>query len=166
MTRLNVQAGLAGFFIIDDPQSYLSQRFDRNHDIFLGIADRMFTTDGNLFYNSTGNPGTEFPNWIPEFYGDVMVVNGKAYPNLNVEQNRYRVRILNACNARTLNIEFFSIALNRSIPFALYKSDSCYHYQPVQLSNLIIPSGGRVELVVDFTGVSSGKVILKNNQDM
>ena len=83
MTRLNVQAGLAGFFIINDPQSYLSKIFDRNHDIFLGVADRFFKPDGSLYYNETGN-SKDFPNWVPEFYGDVMTVNGKAYPNLNV----------------------------------------------------------------------------------
>lgn len=107
MTRLNVYAGLAGFFVVDDPQSPLSKMFDSKHDIFLAIADRSFNEDGSLYYPSTG-PTKEFPNWVPEFYGDVMTVNGKAYPNMNVEQNRYRVRLLNSCNSRGLEVSFKS----------------------------------------------------------
>lgn len=163
MTRLNVMAGLAGFCIVHDPESYLSKIFDRNHDIFLAIADRMFNVDGSLYYPSTGD-SLEYPNWIPEFYGDVMVVNGRTYPNLDVERNQYRVRLLNACNSRTLIIELVAEATNSKIPFSLSQADSTYYYRPVQLESLIVPPGGRVELVVDFTGISNGRVILKNNQ--
>lgn len=105
MTRLNIYAGLAGVTLIQDPQSHLSRTFDRKHDIVLAIADRTFNQDGSLYYPSTG-PAPEFPNWVPEFFGDVMVVNGKAYPNMNVEQNLYRVRLLNSCNSRGLTISF------------------------------------------------------------
>lgn len=105
MTRLNVYAGLAGPFLIQDSNSPLSKIFDVKHDLVLAIADRTFNEDGSLYYPSNG-PTVEFPNWVPEFYGDVMIVNGKAYPNMNVERNRYRVRILNACNSRILTISF------------------------------------------------------------
>jgi len=40
---------------------------------------------------------------IPEFFGDTMLVNGLAYPTLVLEQREYRVRMLNACQARFLN---------------------------------------------------------------
>lgn len=50
MTRLNVYAGLAGFFLVEDPQSYLSKSFDRNHDLLLAMADRSFYTNGSLYY--------------------------------------------------------------------------------------------------------------------
>ena len=35
------------------------------------------------------------PQWNPEFFGNTMVVNGKTWPYLNVEQRRYRFRLLN-----------------------------------------------------------------------
>ena len=35
------------------------------------------------------------PQWNPEFFGNTIVVNGKTWPYLNVEQRRYRLRLLN-----------------------------------------------------------------------
>jgi spore coat protein A, manganese oxidase len=44
---------------------------------------------------------------IPEMFGDTMLVNGTAYPEAAVEPRRYRLRILNACNARFLNLQTY-----------------------------------------------------------
>ena len=43
------------------------------------------------------------PSVIPEFFGDTMLVNGTVYPDVDVEPRQYRLRMLNACNARFLN---------------------------------------------------------------
>lgn len=161
MTRLNFYAGLAGFFIINDPTSVLSKSFDRKHDILLSIADRSFNEDGSFYYPSTG-PSAEFPNWNPEFFGDVMTVNGKAYPNMNVEKNLYRVRVLNACNSRIITIGFYAEETAAMMSFTLYKSDSNYHYQPIVLTSLELPPAGRAEIVLDFTAIKTKRVILKN----
>jgi spore coat protein A len=47
------------------------------------------------------------PSSIPEFFGDTMLVNGTAYPQVNVQARRYRIRMLNACNARFLNLQLY-----------------------------------------------------------
>jgi spore coat protein A, manganese oxidase len=47
------------------------------------------------------------PSVVPEFFGDSMLVNGTAYPTVTVQPRRYRFRILNACNARFLNLQLF-----------------------------------------------------------
>ena len=44
---------------------------------------------------------------VPEFFGDTMLANGTVYPTVNVEARPYRFRILNACNARFLNLQLF-----------------------------------------------------------
>ena len=41
---------------------------------------------------------------IPEFFGDTMLINGLVHPYLNVEPKKYRFLMLNACNARFLNL--------------------------------------------------------------
>jgi spore coat protein A, manganese oxidase len=46
------------------------------------------------------------PSCIPEFFGDTMLVNGTVYPFHNVDKGQYRLRLLNACNARFLNLSF------------------------------------------------------------
>ncbi len=45
------------------------------------------------------------PSCIPEFFGDTMLANGTVYPEVQVEARRYRLRMLNACNARFLNLQ-------------------------------------------------------------
>ena len=73
------------------------------HDIPLIIQDRSFDTTGQIFYNLASNPQpnpTVHPFWIPEFIGDVICVNGKTWPYLNVEPRQYRFRLLNGSNAR------------------------------------------------------------------
>jgi len=44
---------------------------------------------------------------VPEFFGDTMLVNGTVYPEVTVEARRYRIRLLNACNARFLNLQLY-----------------------------------------------------------
>jgi spore coat protein A len=47
------------------------------------------------------------PSIVPEFFGDTMLANGTAFPEVIVEPRRYRLRILNACNARFLNLQIY-----------------------------------------------------------
>jgi spore coat protein A len=59
--------------------------------------------------NPNGNYITPLPNpsVIAEFFGDTMLVNGTVFPQVNVQARRYRLRFLNACNARFLNLQFY-----------------------------------------------------------
>ena len=47
------------------------------------------------------------PSCIPEFFGDTMLVNGTTFPEATVQARRYRLRLLNACNARFLNLQLY-----------------------------------------------------------
>lgn len=47
------------------------------------------------------------PSVVPEFFGDTMLVNGVTYPKVAVQPRRYRLRLLNACNARFLNLQLY-----------------------------------------------------------
>ena len=71
-------------------------------EIPLIMQDRLFNPDGTLLYPMADGGTHQF--WIPEFFGDTMCVNGKAWPVLDVEPRRYRFRMLNGCNARFLNM--------------------------------------------------------------
>lgn len=55
-------------------------------------------------------PKRKFPNGGPtifaEFFGDIMLVNGKIWPKVNVDPREYRLRLLNGCDSRTLVIDF------------------------------------------------------------
>lgn len=47
------------------------------------------------------------PSVVAEMFGDTMLVNGMVYPEKTVEPRRYRLRLLNACNARFLNLQLY-----------------------------------------------------------
>ena len=57
----------------------------------LVIQDRMFDTNGQLYFPAGVPfiPNPDHPFWVPEFLGDVICVNGKAWPFMNVEPKRY-----------------------------------------------------------------------------
>ena len=121
VVRENVYAGLAGFYLIrddrdtggaDNPITLPASAYE----VELMIQDRQFDTNGQLYFpdsdnaaNLNGAPGNpdKHPFWIPEFFGDVMTVNGKSWPVLEVEPRRYRFRIANGCNARFLILQLF-----------------------------------------------------------
>ena len=44
---------------------------------------------------------------VPEAFMDTPVVNGTAYPHVDVQPTKYRLRILNACNDRMLNLQMY-----------------------------------------------------------
>lgn len=115
-TRLNVHAGLAGFYFIRDAKDDALNIPKGQFEVPIVIQDRMFNADGTFLFPSMGSggmPNGTYPNytwpsgrpvWVPEYFGDVAVVNGAIWPNMDVQQRRYRFRFLNGCNARFLNL--------------------------------------------------------------
>src|ERR1044071_960167 len=102
-TRLNVASGLAGmYFIRDDYEDSLNLP-SGPFEVPIMIQDRAFRSDGQIDYPGEGVTA-QHPVWIPEYFGDTSVVNGKVLPFLEVEPRRYRFRMLNAANARFYNL--------------------------------------------------------------
>jgi FtsP/CotA-like multicopper oxidase with cupredoxin domain len=60
-------------------------------------------------------PGTPNPSLVPEAFMDTPLVNGKAYPVLQVSPKAYRLRILNAANDRFFNLSLF-VAADKTSP--------------------------------------------------
>jgi len=101
VTRLNVFAGLAAAYILRDEFDTGSEPNPIGipggaYEIPLVIQDRQFNPDGTFLYPTSDIAGV---TWIGEYFGDVMLVNGKVWPFLEVEPRMYRLRILNGCNA-------------------------------------------------------------------
>ncbi len=126
-------------------------------------------------------PGTPVPSCVPEMFGDTMLVNGTAYPVLTVQAKRYRIGMLNACNARFLNPRLVATAgvgfPNDREPAPNVAGPSFIQigteggYLPAavpvngkkQLQLLIAPAE-RADLIVDFTGILPGtEYILYND---
>ncbi len=178
ITRLNVYAGMAGVYAIQDPANppLATMPAFPQHDIPIIIQDRSFDTTGQIFYNLASNPQpnpTVHPFWIPEFIGDTIVVNGKTWPYLNVEPRQYRFRLLNGSNARfydlTLNLTKNnnpnkpSKVTNATMPFIAIATDDGYLVNAVSTPNVIIAPGERYEVIVDFSALLPGSVVTMMN---
>jgi bilirubin oxidase len=180
MTRLNVYAGPAGFYLIrggdrDLPNGALpgpapalgDPPGQKYYEIPIAIQDRTFNADGSLFYPDSREffdafggpfiPDSDVPPiWNPEFFGNTMVVNGRTWPFLEVEPRRYR--FLNGCNSR-----FLILKLSSDLPFWQIGAEGGFLPDPVQLHTLLIAPAERADVIVDFTDVPvDTKIILQN----
>lgn len=191
ITRLTVFAGLAAFYLVRDrydtglPDNPLRLPTDP-YEIELAIQDRQFDTDGQLLFPDGSNPAADLsgpppnraahPFWIPEFFGDAMVVNGRTWPRLAVEPRRYRLRLLNGCNARFLSMNLTeapnanSADAPSAVPFWQIGTDGGLLDSPVELNTpgspgaprLVLSPAERADLIVDFSGLAGASLILTN----
>jgi FtsP/CotA-like multicopper oxidase with cupredoxin domain len=150
----------------------------RYYEIPIAIQDRSFNDDGSLFYpdsreffddfggpyipgglvDGVFQPSDISPIWSPEFFGNAIVVNGKTWPFLEVEQRRYRFRYLNGCNSR-----FLILKHDNGLPFWQIGTDSALLPAPVQLQRLLLGPAERADVIVDFTNVPVGTEIILQN---
>jgi len=92
INRLNIYAGMQGLFIVRDAQEAALKLPSGKYEVPLLISDRLLSKDGQLVY-----PVSEHPDrpWVPEVFGNAILVNGKLLPYMDVEPRRYRLRIMN-----------------------------------------------------------------------
>ncbi|MGI5200532.1 multicopper oxidase family protein [Spirillospora sp. CA-108201] len=101
--------GLAGLHIVRDDAEEALGLPSGPRELPLMIADRAFHADGTLAYPSLDptlrrEPGVEEP-YLAGVLGDVILVNGAPWPVHEVDAARYRLRVLNASNARHYELE-------------------------------------------------------------
>jgi spore coat protein A len=183
MTRANVYAGPAGFYLLRGGPGEAVDGVLPGRDgaeIPLVIQDRAFTADGELFYpdnraffegldrsqlripfmpdRACDGPSDVAPIWNPELFGNAIVVNGRTWPSLDVQQRRYRLRILNGSNAR-----FLILRLSNGQPSWQIGSDGGLLPAPVELGELLLGPAERADAIVDFSGVPVGTEIVVQN---
>lgn len=152
LTRINVESGLAGFYLLRDPFDRIAPLLPSGpFDVGLAIQDRSFYSDGSLAYASVGPNPEVHPYWTPEFFGDTIMVNGKVWPNLDVEPRGYRFRVVNGSNAR-----FYNLSLSNGQPMIQIGGDGGYLPAPVTLTHILVAPGERVDLLVDFSPLPNG----------
>ncbi len=170
-TRINVFSGLVAFYFIRDdldtgePDNPLRLPAG-GQEIELAIQDRMFDTNRQLLFPDDGDNPAFHPLWKPEFFGDVIVVNGKSWPYLEVEPRRYRLRMVDGSNARFYNLALVDQNGAAGPPMWQIGTDGGLLDRPVAIgspSRLLMGPGERADLIVDFSKVPSGTVLTLTN---
>jgi spore coat protein A len=145
-----------------------------NYEIPIAIQDKQFLSDGRLWFPAMAQTHNGVPNVAsmdPEMFGDVIVANGKAWPKLDVQPKRYRLRLLNGSDSRFYTMGLSSAASGKNpaaarltLPIWQIGTDSGLLNAPVQLKTLTLAPGERADVIVDFTGLAAGtKFILTNS---
>ncbi|MGE5188451.1 MAG: multicopper oxidase family protein [Gemmatimonadota bacterium] len=174
-TRLNVYAGLAGAYLIVDPDNPPPSSLPGPAEIVpIVLQDRMFDTNGQLFFpaDSAGGvlwtPNPDHPYWVPEFVGDAVVINGKAWPYHAVQPKRYLFWFLNGSNARTYEM-FLVNPVTKAMgpPLYVIGTDGGYLDKPVKIDpalgqKLVMQPGERYLVIIDFVGFGGTNLILRN----
>ncbi len=165
VTRMQPYLGLAAAYLIvdnvDSGSAIRNQKVPSGpYHIPLVLQDKTFNDDGTLWYPTQGISAVH-PVWVPEFFADTPVINGKAYPYLDAQPRRYRFRLINGSNARFYGLHF---QLNENdLPFWVIGSDGGLLPRPVAKTTLLIAPGERYDLIVDFTGVPLDSVVMLTN---
>jgi len=167
ITRLNVYAGLAGYYLITDPNEMNLQANGKlpaaPYDLGLAIQDRMFKNNGQLHYPSVSEEEEEeqpVPTILPEFFGDFILVNGMAWPVLDVEPRQYRFRVLNGSDSR-----FYNLFLSSPQVILQIGSDNGLLPAAVPLSKMLVGPGERKDIVLEFSDPAlwGQTIIMRNN---
>lgn len=155
INRLNVYAGLQGMFLIRDEVEDALNLPSGKYEVPLVIYDRFLRKDGQLEYPVSPIPGKP---WVPEVFGNVVLVNGKAMPYLEVEPRKYRLRILNGSNAR-----FYRLAFEDDHEFHMIGSDQGLLEAPVALQRLQLAPAERADVIVDFSKHAGKRIQLASD---
>jgi FtsP/CotA-like multicopper oxidase with cupredoxin domain len=145
-TASQIYRGMAGFFIVEDPQEAALALPTGAYDVPLLIQDRRLTADFSLEYAPT------MKDMMTGYLGDVALVNGVPEPELTVASAAYRFRLLNGSNARVFRVAFEDLRT-----FQVIGGDGGLLERPAPATSVFLAPGERVEIYVDFAGQPAGR---------
>ncbi len=181
ITRLNVYAGLAGFYLLRDDNELSLGLPSGDYEQEIVFQDRDFDETGQLVMPADGGsqedcqvgadgppfengepiiPETEMvpgsPSVMAEFFGSYIIINGMAWPYKSVEPRQYRFRLLNGSDSRFYYMELQKGASGDStvVPLLQIGTEDGLLYNPVAVSHLLLAPGERVDVIIDFTGMT------------
>lgn len=122
------------------------------------------------FLGTTTLPGVPEPSVLPEFFGDSILVNGKLWPNLDVDRTKYRFHVLNGSDSRFYVFELRDTATETSaegtsLPFLQIGRDASMLEQPVEKTQLLLAPGQRADIVIDFKALADLGLAHDDNGD-
>jgi FtsP/CotA-like multicopper oxidase with cupredoxin domain len=144
-TATQVYRGLAGLIMVEDEEERALGLPGGEFEIPLVIQDRSFDQDNQLLYG-----GGMHRNMFG-FYGDTVLVNGRPNYRLEVASRAYRLRLLNASNAR-----IYKLAWDDGSPLTVIGTDGGLLEKPETRRYVMLAPSERIDLWVDFSGRPAG----------
>ena len=152
-TARQVHDGLFGLLEVeDDDEIALRRALDLapgSTELTLVLQDR---TPGEP-YAATPEQG------VHGYFGDAMYVNGIACAHLDVATRLYRLRLLNACNARTLLLGLRTAA-GSAVPFQVIGTDGGLLDAPMRCDATFLAAAERIDLLVDLRDAGVGDALV------
>ena len=150
-TSRTLYYGLLAFYILEDDLERELELPTGDYDVPIVIADHAFNKDGSFRYVENVDLG---------FRGDTMIVNGAVSPRMRVDRRKYRLRLLNASNARSLKLQ-----LGRGRKMTQIAGDGGLLERPVRRTKITMHPAERVDIVIDFRDYAPGSELVLHNVD-
>jgi spore coat protein A, manganese oxidase len=185
VTRLNVYAGLAAYYLVRDAEEDALGLPSGKYEIPLVLQDKSFNDDGSLAYKTlpimnpytgmqmvdpAGNPMFSSP---PEFFGNTIIVNGVAWPVLEVEPRRYRFRMVNGADSRFFNLWLEVSGRGPQPALQMIQIGAEGGLLPASVvtgtgpgtDGLLLGNGERADVVIDFSdpSLANQTILLRND---
>lgn len=151
-TAEHVYKGMAGMYLISDPQEAALNLPSGANDIPLVLQDRQFNSDGTLAYNQDSSSIRD------GFMGDTQLVNGAPQPYLKVGTRKMRFRVLNGSNGR-----YYTLRLSNGQPITQIGNEGGLFSAPVSSSSITLAPAERADIVIDFSKVAVGTSVTLQN---
>jgi FtsP/CotA-like multicopper oxidase with cupredoxin domain len=149
-TAAQTYMGMGGLFIVEDGDEGSHALPGGERELPLIVQDKRLGGSLSLAYSLGMGP-----DMMMGYLGDTAFGNGVADPTVNVERARYRLRILNACNARILDL-----GLSSGQPLTLIGSDGGLLGAPTPVERIMLGPAERADVVVDFSSRRPGERIM------
>jgi FtsP/CotA-like multicopper oxidase with cupredoxin domain len=146
-TSSQVALGLAGGFLIRDAEEDALGLPTGAFEVPLVLRDASFTKTGDLSYNGTASG----------FTGKTLLVNGVRDPYLDTSPAIHRFRILGGSNSRV-----FRLLLSNGAPFRLIGNDGGLLPSAVDVSEIELSPGERVDVLVDLRTQGGNTVSIRD----
>ncbi len=148
-TATQVYRGLAGGIIVNDAEEDALGLPSGEYELPIVLQDRSFTDDNQLLYD------VGMHERMTGFQGEHILVNGKADHVQDVASRAYRLRILNASNAR-----IYKLAWDDGSPIVVLGVDGGLLEAPEAKPYVMLAPGERLDVWADFSGRKAGSTIV------
>jgi len=159
-TATQVYRGLAGLIVVNDEEERALELPSGEYEIPIVIQDRTFDGQNQLVYGGGGMHGMHgMHGQMLGFHGDRVLVNGRPDFQIDVSSRVYRLRILNASNAR-----IYKLAWDDGTPITVIGVDGGLLEKPENKPYVMLAPAERLDAWADFSGRAVGSRLVMRSR--